>query len=223
MPTPDVVIESSAIVFVAAALQRAVGFGLALIAVPLLAFVVPTKEAVVLVVLVGAVTSVWVAARLRHAVAPRPATLLGTGSVLGAPLGVVVLSVVSAATLRLALGVVTCAAAFWVIVSSRLGAGAATVRAGAPRTISVGFVSGVLSTSLATNGPPLVYELRRTGFRDDRFRGTISAVFVVSNMVGLPLLAATGHVTSSDLVLAAATLLPCVAGIGTGADRKSVV
>ena len=68
-------------------------------------------------------------------------------------------------------------------------------------TVSVGFISGVLSTSLATNGPPLVYELRRTGFHGDRFRATISAVFLFSNLIGLPLLALAGLITSCDLTL----------------------
>ena len=67
----------------------------------------------------------------------------------------------------------------------------------------MGFVSGIINTSLATNGPPLVYELRRTGFHDDRFRATISAVFLLSNLVGLPLLALAGLITASDLALAA--------------------
>ena len=80
----------------------------------------------------------------------------------------------------------------------------------------MGFVSGVINTSLATNGPPLVYELRRTGFDDDRFRATISAVFLLSNLIGLPLLALAGLITAFDLALAASSLVPCIAGIVVG-------
>ncbi len=80
----------------------------------------------------------------------------------------------------------------------------------------MGFTSGVINTALATNGPPLVYELRRTGFYDDRFRATISAVFLLSNLIGLPLLALAGLITTFDIALAATSLLPCVAGIVVG-------
>ncbi len=80
----------------------------------------------------------------------------------------------------------------------------------------MGFVSGVINTSLATNGPPLVYELRRTGFHGDRFRATISAVFFLSNLIGLPLLALAGLITAFDLALAAYSLVPCVVGIVLG-------
>jgi uncharacterized protein len=206
----------AAIVFAAAALQRAVGFGFALFAVPLMAFVVPTKSAVVIVFLNGAVASTWLLVRLWRQVEWVTTQRLGAGTVIGAPVGVVILSIVSATALRLFLGVVTCVAAIWIIVSSRL-----TTPGTSPtrpiRTFVMGVVSGVLSTSLATNGPPLVYELRRAGFQDDRFRATISAAFMVSNVIGLPLLALAGLITASDLSLAASSLVPCVVGIALGA------
>src|ERR1700676_1106192 len=107
------------IVCAAAALQRAVGFGCALLAVPLMAFVVPTKSAVVVIFLNGTVTCAWLAVRLRHRFEWSTARRLGTRAVLGARCGVFILSVISAATLRLVLGVTTCVAAVWIIISSR--------------------------------------------------------------------------------------------------------
>ena len=80
----------------------------------------------------------------------------------------------------------------------------------------MGFVSGVINTSLATNGPPLVYELRRTGFHGDKFRATISAVFLLSNLIGLPLLALAGLITAFDLALAASSLVASLVGIALG-------
>jgi uncharacterized membrane protein YfcA len=207
--------EVAVIVFVAAALQRAVGFGFALLAVPLVAFVVPTKSAVVIIFLTGSVTSIWLAVRLVHRIEWGTTRRLGAGAVVGAPFGVVILSLVAASTLRLVLGITTSVAAVWIIASSRRG-GARPVEHTRSTTFGLGFASGVLNTSLATSGPPLVYELRRTGFHGDRFRATISAVFVVSNLVGLPLLALAGLITAYDLALAAISLLPCVAGFVLG-------
>src|SRR5271155_4669257 len=108
------------IVFIAAVLQRAVGFGFALLAVPLLAFVVPTKSAVVVVFLNGTVICAWLTVRLRREIERRTTLRLGIGAIVGAPIGVIILSVISATTLRLVLGVTTCLAAGWIIVSSRL-------------------------------------------------------------------------------------------------------
>ena len=205
------------IVFAASAVQRAVGFGFALFAVPLMAFVVPTKSAVVIVFLNGAVTCAWLAVRLRRRIDGPTTRRLGFGTVLGAPVGVVILSVVSATTLRLILGVTTCLAAAWIIISTRLTTTTAAITHGW-RTYAMGLFSGVLNTSLATSGPPLVYELRRTGFRDDGFRATISAVFVLSDLIGLPLLAVAGLITTFDIEIAATSLVPCVLGIVLGSS-----
>ncbi|HLH28637.1 MAG TPA: TSUP family transporter, partial [Acidimicrobiales bacterium] len=79
------------IVLLAATLQRTVGFGFALIALPLMAFALPTKTAVVVVILIGAVTSAWLAARLRHDVELPTTRLLAVGTLAGAPVGVAVL------------------------------------------------------------------------------------------------------------------------------------
>ena len=214
MISVDTTADVAGIVFAAATLQRAVGFGFALLAVPLMAFVVPTKSAVVIVFLDGTVISAWLAIRLRRRIDWSTTRRLGLGAVVGAPIGVVVLSLVSAVVLRLVLGVTTCLAAVWVIVSSRLVREQVVPRRST--TFVLGLISGVINTSLATSGPPLVYELRRTGFRDDTFRATISSVFLLSNGIGLPLLAVAGLVTRFDLSLAATSFLPCLVGIVAG-------
>ena len=99
MITIGTVVAVAGIIFAAAALQRAVGFGFALLAVPLLAFVVPTKSAVVIVFLNGTVTCAWLAIRLRRYTEWTITRRLGVGAVAGAPVGVIILSVTSAATL----------------------------------------------------------------------------------------------------------------------------
>ena len=203
------------IVFVASVLQRTVGFGFALLAVPLLTFAVPAKAAVVITLIDGTVTSAWMLFHLRRRVEPEATRRLGVGAVLGAPVGVLVLRVIAPDSLRLLVGVSTCVAAVWIIGTSRLGVVDVTP---APRwrTVSLGFVSGVLSTSVATNGPPVVYELRRRGLHGDGFRATVSAVLLIADVVGIPLLAGAGLITSTILVLSAISLVPCVAGIATG-------
>lgn len=216
MPTLAAVAAVSAIVFLASVLQRTVGFGFALLAVPLLTFAVPAKTAVVITFLDGAATSAWVLYHRRRRVDPEATRRLGIGAVLGAPIGVVILRVISPGGLRLVVGITTCVAAAWIIGSSRRRA-AVPARAPRWRTVSLGFVSGVLSTSVATNGPPVVYELRRRDLHGDAFRATVSAVFVIADVVGIPLLASAGLITVHTLVLAGISLVPCVAGIAVGA------
>lgn len=217
--------SAAAIVFGAAVAQRAVGFGSALIAVPLLAFVIPTKSAVVVGFLQGWGVSVWVATRLRHEIHWPAARRLSIGTVVGAPLGVLLLSRVAATDLRLLLGVSTCLAAGWIIWQSRIGGAGGRRRRRALWTYSMGLLSGVLNTALATSGPPLVYELRRIGLVDNEFRATISIVFATANIVGLPLLLIADLVHLQDvwLVLATvpATILGLVVGTRLGAWLRS--
>ena len=222
MLTLGTVAAVAGIVFLSAVLQRAVGFGFALIAVPLAAFVVPTKSAVVIVFLSGWLTSVWLAIRLRDEIEWPAARRLAVGCVIGAPMGVVVLSFVPATVLRFVLGVTTCLAATWIVVSSRVLRRQPVAEYGAT-TFVLGLMSGVINTSLATSGPPLVYALRRSGLRDDRFRATISVLFVISNVAGLPLLIAAGLVTSFDVKVAAASLVPCTLGVVAGSLLGSVM
>ena len=216
------VMAIAGIVFFSALLQRAVGFGFALIAVPLAAFVVPTKSAIVIVFMSGWVTSAWLAVRLRRSIEWPTAQRLAIGCVCSAPVGVVILRLVPANALRFTLGVTTCLAATWIIASSRIPRRTLAV-VGDASTVSLGLFSGVLSTSLSTGGPPLVYALRQSGLRDDRFRATISVVFVVSNIIGLPLLLAARLVSVFDVQVAASSLLPCIVGVAAGSLLSAVM
>lgn len=214
MLTLATVLVVSGIVLVATVMQRVVGFGDALLAVPLMTLVIPAKSAVVVALLMGTVTTAWLLFRCWAHVEWRTTRLFGAGIAAGAPMGVVILSLISAVMLRVTVGVVVCIAAAWIIISSRW-----LNRFGAPRTsrtLALGLASGILSTSVATSGPPLVYELRRMGFVDDRFRGTISGAFMISGAVGLPLLAVAGLISAPDLGLAGASLAACAVGIYLG-------
>ncbi len=216
MITAGTVAAVAGIVFIAAALQRAVGFGFALLAVPLLAFVVPTKSAVIIVFLNGTVICAWLSFHLSQEIKWPTTRRLGLGAVVGAPIGVIILSVISAGTLRLVLGVTTCLAAIWIIVSSRLLNPEPVV----PRrstTFAMGFVSGGHQYVAGHKWAFSSLQLRRAGFHGDRFRATISAVFLLSNLIGLPLLALAGLITAFDLALAASALVSCMVGVVLGA------
>ena len=65
--------------------------------------------------------------------------------------------------------------------------------------MACGFTSGVLNTSLGTNGPPLVFDLQARAIDANTFRATISMVFVFGNMLALTLFVLDGKVTADDL------------------------
>jgi len=76
----------------------------------------------------------------------------------------------------------------------------------------LGFVSGVLNTSLSTNGPPLVFDLQARHLEAARFRATISATFALCNLGGLALFIADGKITRNGLLASAIALPAWAAG-----------
>ena len=125
-----------------------------LLCMPIMTLAVDVKEAVVVSTLVGAVAISWQAWVLRHDVATRVAGRLCLGAVFGMPLGLVVLRHAPEHALRLSLGIAV------LIATALLVRGINLSRAGAPLDIVSGFCSGLLNTSLSTNGPPLVFALQ---------------------------------------------------------------
>lgn len=190
-------------VFVAAVVQVLSGFGFALLSVPLMTLAVDAKEAVVISTLMGAGVSSWQAWHGR-AYTDRPvAKRMVIGAYLGMPLGLLVYLTVDDHVLRLLLGIAVLVAV--VLLAIRLD----LRHVGSGLDTGAGFLSGVLNTSLSTNGPPLVFVLQARHLAPDAFRATINTVFACSNLLGVTLFVASGKVTGEG-VLAAAIALPAL-------------
>lgn len=200
------------VAFAASTLQAVAGFGFALLAVPAMASVVEPRVAVVVCTALGVITSgIQAVVERRHTDTAMARRLLGAAFV-GMPAGLLVFLTVSDTVLRvlLAIGVVTA-----VVVLAR---GVDLRHVGPLFDRAMGFVSGVLSTSLATNGPPLVFGLQARHLPAERFRATLATVFVVSGVVSLAAFAVSGRVNSTA-VAGCAVGLPAIAG-GVVAGRR---
>jgi uncharacterized membrane protein YfcA len=191
-------------VFSAAFVQALSGFGFALLAVPLMTLQVSTKEAVVITTLLGSGVSAFSAWHGRKAVDRAIARHMVIGAYLGMPLGLVVFLAVDEHVLRALLGVAVLAAV--VLLALRVS----VHHVGTRLEVGAGFVSGVLNTSVAANGPPLIFVLQARELRPDVFRGTLNTVFACGNVLGLALFLAAGKVTS-DGIIASAVALPALA------------
>ncbi len=182
---------------VACSMQAVTGFGFALVAMPLLALAVGAHDAVAVASLVGTVGSFLLLARYRHQVRWNLVWPALVGALLGMPLGLYVLLVVDEKFLRLAI------AATVLVSVAALASGRQLPQGSRLLDVVAGFISGVLNTSVSTNGPPLVLSLHARGLDPDAFRGTISALFAASAVVGDCLFAATGRYTPTVLLYAA--------------------
>jgi uncharacterized membrane protein YfcA len=192
MTTGQLLVVALAI-FIAAFMQVLSGFGFALLSMPIMTMAVPVEKAVIVSTLLGALSTAWQSWHLRAAADRVLVRRLTTAAFLGMPFGLVVLNVVSDRTLRFTLGIAVLIATLLLVSRVQLH------HMGRGLDYGVGFVSGVLNTSLSTNGPPLVFGLQARRLPPDAFRATISTVFALSNILGIALFALDGKVTMAGV------------------------
>lgn len=205
MTATELIVVAIAI-FVASFVQILAGFGFALLAMPIMTLAVPVERAVIVSTLLGILTSTWQFAHLRRDADMGLVRRLVAGAFVGMPLGIWLLVVVSDRALRVALGVAV------LVATGLLVRRVSLQHLGASFDYVAGFLSGVLNTSLSTNGPPLVFDLQSRGLPPERFRATLVGVFAFSNIVGIALFLSAGKVTSDGVSAAAAALPAWVLG-----------
>lgn len=205
MTTAQLIVIAVAI-FAASFVQVIAGFGFALLCMPIMTIAVPVEKAVVVSTLLSMLTTTWQSWKLR-ADADRPLLKrLVIGAYVGMPLGLVILNVVADRALRLTLGVA-------VLLATALLARRINLAHVGPRMdYGLGFVSGVLNTSLSTNGPPLVFDLQARHLAPIHFRATISATLALCNFGGLALFIGNGKITRDGLLASAIALPAWAAG-----------
>jgi uncharacterized protein len=189
-----------AAVFVAAFMQIVAGFGFALLAVPLMTLAIEPKIAVVVSSLTGIFVTSWQAYRSRAEADMMLVRRMTISAYVGMPLGLLVFLTVEDNVLRLLLGIAVLVAVVLLVMRVNLH------HVGPRLDYGAGFISGVLNTSLSTNGPPLVFALQARQLAPATFRATISTVFALCNIGGLTLFVASGKITRDGLVAAAVTI-----------------
>lgn len=193
--TPPVIGAAFVVLTLAAAAQSATGFGFALIAVPLLTLVTDAPTAVVVSALVSLVQTGAVTVRERRHVAWRTVGVTLATTVVGMPLGLLLLVRLPERGLAAVIAVVVIGFAVLLWRGVRLREGPVTVGA-------AGVLSGTLATSTGTDGPPLVAAFQGMEFAPEPFRATLAAIFTSSKVFALAGFAVFGQLTVPALVIA---------------------
>lgn len=173
-----VVILVILVTLLAAMVQTVAGFGFSLLAVPALTMFMEPAQAVPLSAMLSFLNANRVAQQTRGETPWRLVLLLLLGSLVGLPLGLQVLLYLSPDLLRFLVGTVSASMALAIAVGFRWPH---SDRA----SLLTGFVSGILSTSTAINGPPIVLYLQAAGLRPEVFRGALSNLFVLNGIFAL--------------------------------------
>ena len=180
MPTDLTTVHVVIVIFVATLIRSAIGFGEALVAVPLLAFLIPVEVATPVAVLASITVAGVVLIQDWRNVHVRSAGWLVLSTLLGIPLGLVLLTRVAEPVVKAALAVVIIA------FSTHSLAGRKRYELKDDRLAWLfGFGAGVMGGAYGMNGPPLVIygSLRR--WTPERFRATLQGYFLPASLVGL--------------------------------------
>ena len=202
-----------AILFISTSIHATLGFGQALIAMPLLLMVVELKTATPLVAFVLMTVGAVILVKNWRVVDLSAAGRLVLSSCLGIPVGLFMLKGVPEELMKLFLGILVILFSLYnianrhlkIISPRRIGAGSAL-------TYLFGFLAGVLGAAYNTSGVVITIYATLCHWSPDRFRSTLQSYFVFT---GVLILASHGlaglwtpdvlrfYVTSLPLILAA--------------------
>lgn len=195
-----ILVLAGLVVFVGTLVQGAVGFGMAIVAAPLLALLDPTLVPVPLLVL-GLAYAVLALGREPSDVDWRGVGWALLGRIPGIAVGAVAVARLPARAFAALVAVVVLTAAVLSVVRWR-------PRPTPPALLAAGVVSGVGGTATSISGPPVA--LLYQDACGARVRATLAAYFVAGSILSLVGLALAGQVTGGGLT-AGAWLLPFMA------------
>lgn len=198
--TTGALLLAGAAVLVGAVVQGTIGFGLALLAAPVLALVDPRLVPAALALVVG-VLNLLAVLRERAQTDWSGLRWLLVGRVPGTVVGAAVLTSLPPRAVSLGVALV-------VLVAVGLSAGRWRVDITPRSQVAAGFLSGVGGTATAIAGPPvaLLYQHRPGA----ELRGTLAGFFLVGSLLTVAALVVAGELGRQDVVRAA-LLLPFLA------------
>ena len=192
-------IVAALVALLAGGVSGLTGFGLALIAVPLLLFVYEPATVVVLVSVLSVFINAAVVWDSWHDAERGLVLSLLPPAAVGAFVGAEVLYHVDPLYIRLGVGVVVVLSAILLLREVRIPGAAGWLG-----TITAGSASGLLSSSTGLAGPPIVLLFAARHLPKHAFRGSSALYFLPMSFVILAALANRGLLDASEIPLALA-------------------
>jgi uncharacterized protein len=170
------------VVFVATLFRSALGFGEALIAVPLLALFIPLKVAAPLAVLVSITIAAMVVAQDWRKIHLRSTGWLVGSTLFGIPVGLLLLTSSHQKVVKIALGIFIVAFSVYSLLGRRPPELKTDSKAW---LLGCGFAAGVIGGAYGMNGPPLVIYGAMRRWSAQHFRATLQAYFLPASVIGM--------------------------------------
>ncbi len=179
------------IIFFGALVQSSIGFGFALVAMPLLVSLLGIHTAAPLVALAALFLEIGILLRYREAFNFQVVKYLIMGAVVGIPLGVLAVRGIDGVIVNRILGLIVIGYALYALVAPAL-----PEFAGRGWAHFFGFLAGILGGAYNTGGPPVVIYGNCRGWKPDEFKGNLQGFFLVSGIVVIASHALSGNYTA---------------------------
>ncbi len=211
MVTAGNIILLSLIIFAASVVRGFTGFGLALVAVPLLQFLMPVTDTAVFIAMINFIFSILYYRRSKRVVSNQPlgAMALWTGA--GVAAGTVILKFINPAFIQLGWGVIIIFIVFalWRGVDFHIRSDKTAL------TLS-GLLGGLLSGATGITGPPVAVILSSMKTPKEKFNAVISLFILFAVSYALLFYFITGLIRQETLLLALCSVPALIAGLYTG-------
>jgi uncharacterized membrane protein YfcA len=199
------------VVFIASFVMGLTGFGIALVAMAFLPYLMSPADAIVLLTIYALVFSVVVVVQLRRDLTPRALVDLTIGTLLGTPIGVGVLASLPSSLLNRLIGavlVLVVALEYRRALPERLD--------GRAWGLGAGFLAGLIGGAVGTPGPPVIVYAATQGWSPRTMKANIMGFFVLNQGAILLGYWWAGLLTPTVRTLTVTLALPALAGLLTG-------
>ncbi len=170
------------IIFAATLIRSALGFGEALVAVPLLATVIPVREAAPLAVLLSVTVAGIVVVQDWKKIHLRSTVWLLLPTLLGIPLGLLLLTHGPQRLVKATLAILILAFSIYCLIGR---APVELERDSRPWLLACGFLAGVFGGAYGMNGPALAVYGSMRRWSAQHFRATLQAYFLPASLLGV--------------------------------------
>lgn len=211
MFTAGNIIALSVIIFIASVVRGFTGFGLALVAVPLIQFIMPVSNTAVFIAIINMIFSIMYYRRSREIVRDQPLGRMAVWTGIGVGAGALVLKYVNPAYIQLVWGMLI----IFIVIALARGVNF-SIRSEASAMTMSGLFGGLLAGATGITGPPVAIILSAQKTPKEKFNAVISVFILFAVSYALIFYLVSGLVTGETALLALCSVPALLAGLRTG-------
>ncbi len=213
MITAGNIIALSLIIFIASVVRGFTGFGLALVAVPLIQFFMPVTDTAVFIAMINVIFSLLYFRKSKEIVKDQPLGAMAVWTGAGVAAGTVILKFVNPAYIQLLWGVLI----IFIVISLVRGLNL-HIRSERAALKLGGLFGGLLAGATGITGPPVAVILSSMKTPKEKFNAIISIFILFAVSYALLFYLITGLIRKEVILLALCSVPALLAGLYTG-DR----